>query len=172
MNPDATLSAVVLTRNSSALLERCLQSLKFADELIVIDDFSTDETAEISARCGAKVVKHAMNGDFAAQRRFGIEQCGCKWVLFIDSDELVSDELAEEIKHVLQGGEKAAYLLKRENSFPHYDITHGSMRSDCVLRLFPKEGLKVEGRVHEKVSSPFPHKKGSSRKSVERGLDF
>lgn len=95
MNPDATLSAVVLTRNSSALLERCLQSLKFADELIVIDDFSTDETAEISARCGAKVVKHAMNGDFAAQRRFGIEQCGCKWVLFIDSDELVSDELAE-----------------------------------------------------------------------------
>lgn len=100
-----------------------------------------------------------MNGDFAAQRRFGIEQCGCKWVLFIDSDELVSDELAEEIKHVLQGGEKAAYLLKRENSFPHYDITHGSMRSDCVLRLFPKEGLKVEGRVHEKVSSPFPHKK-------------
>ena len=48
MNPDATLSAVVLTRNSSALLERCLQSLKFADELIVIDDFSTDETAEIS----------------------------------------------------------------------------------------------------------------------------
>ena len=139
MNPDATLSAVVLTRNSSALLERCLQSLKFADELIVIDDFSTDETAEISARCGAKVVKHAMNGDFAAQRRFGIEQCGCKWVLFIDSDELVSDELAEEIKHVLQGGEKAAYLLKRENSFPHYDITHGSMRSDCVLRLFPKE---------------------------------
>ena len=142
MNPDATLSAVVLTRNSSALLERCLQSLKFADELIVIDDFSTDETAEISARCGAKVVKHAMNGDFAAQRRFGIEQCGCKWVLFIDSDEFVSDELAEQIKHVLQGGEKAAYLLKRENSFPHYDITHGSMRSDCVLRLFPKEGLK------------------------------
>ena len=65
MNPDATLSAVVLTRNSSALLERCLQSLKFADELIVIDDFSTDETAEISARCGAKVVKHAMNGDFS-----------------------------------------------------------------------------------------------------------
>ena len=151
MNPDATLSAVVLTRNSSALLERCLQSLKFADELIVIDDFSTDETAEISARCGAKVVKHAMNGDFAAQRRFGIEQCGCKWVLFIDSDELVSDELAEEIKHVLQAGEKAAYLLKRENNFPHYDITHGSMRSDCVLRLFKKEGLKVEGRVKEKV---------------------
>ena len=119
MNPDATLSAVVLTRNSSALLERCLQSLKFADELIVIDDFSTDETAEISARCGAKVVKHAMNGDFAAQRRFGIEQCGCKWVLFIDSDEFVSDELAEQIKHVLQGGEKAAYLHNhwRNSSF-------------------------------------------------------
>ena len=161
MNPDATLSAVVLTRNSSALLERCLQSLKFADELIVIDDFSTDETAEISARCGAKVVKHALNGDFAAQRRFGIEQCGCKWVLFIDSDELVSDELAEEIKHVLQGGEKAAYLLKREKQFStlrHYSrIDEERLRASAV----PEEGLKVEGRVHEKVSSPFPHKKAA-----------
>lgn len=158
MNSETCLSAVVLTKNSSALLEKCLQSLQFADELIVIDDFSTDDTADIATRCGAKVVKHAMNGDFAAQRRFGIDQCRCEWILFIDSDEFVSQELAEAIQSVLRSGKKAACLLKRENRFPHYSITHGSMRGDLVLRLFPKEGLTVEGRVHEKLKSPFPQK--------------
>lgn len=158
MNPEARLSAVVLTKNSSALLEKCLQSLKFADELIIIDDFSTDETADIASRCGAKVIRHAMDGDFAAQRRFGIAQCNGDWVLFIDSDEFVTDELAEDIRRALSCGEKAAYFLKRENRFPHYDIAHGSMRSDRVLRLFPKEGLEVEGRVHEKLVSPFAQK--------------
>ena len=104
----------------------------------------------------AKVIHHALNGDWAQQRRFGISQSSCEWILFIDSDERISSELNDEIRQVVQRREKKAYWLSRHNIFRHNSATHGSMRPDKVLRLMPKEGATVEGFVHETFISPFP----------------
>ena len=152
------LSAVVLTRNSERTLRACLASLTFADEIIVIDDGSTDATVAVAEELGASVIPHAMAGDFSAQRRFGIQQCRGRWVLFIDSDEVVSDGLKSSIQQAVLKRDLFSYAFSRVNCFPHYRIEHGSMRSDTVTRLFPKEGLTSEGRVHEKILSPFPTK--------------
>lgn len=150
-----SLSAIVLTKNSERCLKACLGSLTFADELLVIDDHSTDTTIKIAQMSGAKIIVHSMNGDFSAQRRFAVEQASGEWLLFIDSDEVVSPELAEEIKSVIQK-EYCACELLRENRFLHHSIRNGSMRGDRVLRLFPREGLSIVGRVHEKMSSKYP----------------
>ena len=155
----AHLSAVVLTHNSERTLRSCLTSLSFADELLVIDDGSTDSTVTIAAELGARVIPHAMAGNFSAQRRFAIEQCQGQWVLFIDSDEVVSETLRSSIQKVVLEQRLFSYSFSRVNRFPHYRIEHGSMRSDTVTRLFPKEGLTSEGRVHEKILSPYPTKK-------------
>lgn len=153
------LSAVVLTRNSERTLRACLASLSFADELLVIDDGSTDSTVTLATELGARVIPHAMAGDFSAQRRFAIEQCQGQWVLFIDSDEVVSETLRSSIQKAVVEQGLFSYSFPRVNRFPHYRIEHGSMRSDTVTRLFPKEGLTSEGRVHEKILSPYPTKK-------------
>lgn len=153
------LSAVVLTRNSERTLRACLTSLSFADELLVIDDGSTDNTVAIAAELGARVIPHAMARDFSAQRRFAIDQCHGQWVLFIDSDEVVSDALRDVIQKAVIEQPLFSYSFSRVNRFPHYRIEHGSMRSDTVTRLFPKDDLTSEGRVHEKILSPYPTKK-------------
>lgn len=153
------LSAVVLTHNSERTLRACLASLTFADEILVIDDGSTDATVAIAKELGARVISHAMAGDFSAQRRFGIQQCCGQWVLFIDSDEVVSDSLRNSIQQAVLKKDLFSFAFSRVNRFPHYRIEHGSMRSDTVTRLFPKEGLTSEGRVHEKILSHYPTKR-------------
>ena len=153
------LSAVVLTRNSERTLRACLASLAFTDEILVIDDGSTDATVAIAEELGARVIPHAMAGDFSAQRRFGIQQCRGQWVFFIDSDEVVSDRLRDSIQRAVLGQNLFSFSIIRVNRFPHYRIEHGSMRSDTVTRLFPKEGVTSEGRVHEKILSPYPTKR-------------
>lgn len=153
------LSAVVLTRNSERTLRACLASLTFADEILVIDDGSTDATVTVAEELGASVIPHAMAGDFSAQRRFGIQQCLGRWVLFIDSDEVVSEGLRSSIQQAVLKKNLFSYAFSRVNRFPHYRIEHGSMRNDTVTRLFPKEGLTSEGRVHEKILSPYPAKR-------------
>lgn len=156
--PKPRLSVVVLTKNSERTLRACLQSLSFAHEVIVVDDESTDRTPEIAHFCGAFVVKHPLSGDFSAQRRFAISLCQGDWILFIDSDEVVTEELKTAIQQAVKEPASCCYAFSRVNQFPHYAISHGSMRSDKVSRLFPAEGLTSEGRVHEKILSPFPEK--------------
>ena len=152
--PKPLLSAVVLTKNSERTLRDCLESVAFADEILVIDDNSIDSTPDIASSCGARVVTRALAGDFSRQRNFAISESRGDWVLFIDSDEVVSSKLKTSIKAALKEGTPIAGRFTRVNRFPHYQITHGSLRSDKVTRLFPKEGLRSEGRVHEKLLSP------------------
>jgi glycosyltransferase involved in cell wall biosynthesis len=151
------LTAVVLTHNAAGPeFERVLGALAFCGEILVIDDMSTDATPETAARCGAKVLRRALAGDFGAQRRFGIEQASGDWILFVDSDETVSEKLAESIASLVNSGKRAAGRVKRENRFLYHAITHGSMRSDTVLRLFPRDAVTVRGLVHETFVTDLP----------------
>ena len=150
-----TVSVLILTRNEEKHIRECIEScLPFADEIIVIDDGSTDQTVTIAENLGAKVIKHAMNGNWGAQQTFAISQATCHWIFFIDADERCSQELCEEIKQVIEGKD-LAYLIQRHNRFYHNKATHGVLRPDYVCRLMPAKGSYVEGLVHPTIVTPY-----------------
>lgn len=143
------LSVVVLTHNSEAVLSDCLRSLNFADEIIVVDDNSTDATVKVAAGFTAKVIQKKLIS-FAAQRNFGIGQAKYHWVLMIDSDERVSDELAKEIKVAIKTDAFSAYKMKRLNCFFGRAMKHGGYWPDWQIRLFKVKDFKqFTGSVHE-----------------------
>src|SRR4030042_6223066 len=96
------ISVVVLTHNNAGSIEQTLQSLAWSDEIIIIDDYSTDKTISIASTYKAKIIQHRLNHDFAAQRNFGLSKVKGEWVLFVDSDEVVSEELKNEIQRAIE----------------------------------------------------------------------
>ena len=153
------VTALILAKNEEQNIKDCIESVKFADEILVIDDFSTDKTKEIAEALGARVVQRAMNGDWGGQQTFAIQSANTEWVLFIDADERISKPLAEEIRQVVEKNEPYAYWIRRENLFHHYQATHGTLRPDYVDRLFPAKDSYVEGYVHPTIVTPYPNKR-------------
>ena len=96
------LSVVILTKNEEKNIERTLQSVRFADDIVVIDDNSDDNTFKIALDNGAMVYKRGLDNDFAAQRNYGIEKAKHDWILYIDADEEVSKELKQEISNLFK----------------------------------------------------------------------
>ena len=153
------LSVLILAKNEENNLHDCISSVKFADEVLVIDDGSTDRTKEVAVSLGARVIEHAMNGDWGGQQTFAIQQAAHPWVLFLDADERISEPLAEEIKAAVAKDEQVAYWIQRENKFHFNKATHGILRPDFVDRLFPAKDSYVTGLVHHKIVTPYPNKK-------------
>ncbi len=147
------LSAVVVAQNEERNIERCLASLSFADEVVVVDAFSEDRTADIARRMGARVLFRAWDG-FAAQKQFAIDQASGDWVLLVDCDEEVSADLAKEIRAVLEGprGAVTAYRIRRNNFFLRRPMPYGPWGRDYNVRLFRRGFGRVDQRpVHEGV---------------------
>lgn len=158
------ISVILLTHNEEKNIAGCLASCDFAQEIIVIDDQSTDRTVGIAKEFEAvKVFFRALNGDFAAQKNFGIAQAKCDWLFFIDADERVTPGLESFIQNAITDGGKYCYWIQRENHFKNMTVRHGTMRPDWVPRLMPREKVKVVGCVHEAVLSPFPKRKAKGR---------
>ena len=152
------LSVVILAKNEENNIKDCLASVKFADDVVVIDDFSTDKTKTIAEAMGARVIQRAMAGDFGGQQTFAIEQAKAPWILILDADERISEPLAQEILVAVQANEQNAYWMQRENKFHFNKATHGVLRPDWVCRLMPKKGTYVEGYVHQAIITPYPRK--------------
>lgn len=155
----ASLSVIILTKNEEHNIGDCIQSVAFADDILVVDDNSSDMTKSIAESLGARVIQHAMNGDFGGQRNFAISQANGDWILFLDADERISKGLAQEIQRAMGQVEKYAYWIVRENRFHHNKATHGVLRPDWVLRLMPRDGASVEGYVHEAIQSAYETKR-------------
>ena len=97
------ISAVISAFNEEENIARCLQSLSFADEIVVVDNNSSDKTAEIAQKFNAKVFSQKNNpSQIDLQKNFGFEKASYEWILSIDADEEVSKELAEEIKEIIK----------------------------------------------------------------------
>ena len=153
------LTVLILAKNEEKYIGDCLKSVAFADEIIVIDDFSTDATKEISLAHGAKVVRHALNGDWGAQQTFAIGQASSPWVFFIDADERVSRKLRSRIQNILaQDDRRFAYKVARLNYFWEQPLLHGGWFPDYVVRLFPADGSSVTGKVHPAIVHPYEEK--------------
>ncbi len=141
------ISAVVLTHNDEAILPRCLESIQWSDEVIVIDDHSTDSTVNVAKRFGAKVCIHPLNDDFAVQRNFGLLKATGDWVLFVDSDEVVPRKLASEIQNL--SFDKNGYFIKRKDWWGGRWLTHGETGNIKLLRLARKDAGRWKQPVHE-----------------------
>lgn len=153
------VSVIILAKNEEEKIGNCIKSCLFANEILVIDDGSTDKTVEIAKTLGARVLHRSMNGDWGAQQTFGIRQASFDWIFFIDADELCTPELAKEIEDVVTRNEQGEYWIKRINKFVHNKATHGVLRPDYVSRLMPKKDSYVEGYVHPAIITPYGKKK-------------
>jgi glycosyltransferase involved in cell wall biosynthesis len=137
----------MLARDEAAVLPRCLASLPFADEIVVVvDDRTTDDSAEVARRHGARVILRRYDGDVAS-KRFAVAQGGGDWILLIDPDEEATPELAAEIRAVLAADDRACagYEVNRITWHLGRWIRHGAFFPDWVLRLFRRDAVRFEG---------------------------
>lgn len=156
------LSVLILAKNEEKNIKECIESVSFAEEIIVIDDFSVDNTKKIAEEMGAKVYQRSMSGDWGAQQTYAIEKASKKWIFFIDADERVTPELAQEIKETVKADKNYGYWIKRINHFNYELVNYGPLSPDYVCRLMPKEGSYVEGFVHPKIVHKFTDRKMKS----------
>jgi glycosyltransferase involved in cell wall biosynthesis len=145
------VSAVLITRNAAATLDACLESLAFADEIVVVDSGSTDDTVEIAGRRGARVVQKEWLG-FGRQKQYAVEQAKHDWVLCLDADERVSPQLAASIAQALATPVSPVYRMPRRNRFLGRWLSHGEGYPDWSPRLFNRLNARwSDDLVHEKV---------------------
>ena len=142
---------MLITRNAAAVLDSCLESLAFADEIVVVDSQSTDGTLDIAARRGARVVQKEWLG-FGRQKQFAVDQAKHDWVLCLDADERVSDALAGSIRRALEAPVSPVYRMPRRNRFLGRWLSHGEGYPDWSPRLFNRLNARwSDDLVHEKV---------------------
>lgn len=154
MTAQQSLSALLITHNEEPNIREVLDNLAFADEIIVVDSFSTDKTFEIA--CSYKNVKafQRVFDNFALQRNHTIGLASNPWILFIDADERVSPELQQEINTVInQEKSAAAYFMYRDFIFEDKKLRFSGWQTDKIIRLFKKENAayNLNKIVHEKL---------------------
>lgn len=144
------LSVALITKNEEANLGRTLESVRWADEVIIVDCGSTDRTEDIARAFGARFFVEEWKG-FGAQKNSALAKCTGDWVLALDADEAVSEELAAEIRALLNGTPACeGYFLPRRNYFLGRWVRHGGYWPDPKLRLFRRGAAAFEERaVHE-----------------------
>lgn len=145
-----TLSVVLVTLNEAANLPRTLASVRFAQEIVLVDSGSTDATLQIARQAGARIFEEPWKG-FARQKNSAIAHATSDWVLSLDADEEVSPELAREIAALLASEPAfSAYRIPRLNHFLGRPLRHGGYWPDPKLRLFRRGAALFEERpVHE-----------------------
>jgi glycosyltransferase involved in cell wall biosynthesis len=154
------ISATIVTLNEERHIARAIESLRCVDEVLVVDSGSTDRTREIAARLGARVIEEPWRG-FAAQKNFASERAANDWILSLDADEAVTEELEAEILALKKDGPQFdGYSMPRLAQYLGRWILHGGWYPDRKIRLFHRrraawqgeyvhESVRVEGRVGE-----------------------
>ena len=144
-------SVVIITKNAARQLAACLESASFADEMLVVDSGSSDGTAELAGKHGARVLQKEWLG-FGAQKQFAVEAAGHDWVLCLDADERVSEPLRAGILAALAAPAAQAYAMPRCNRFMGRWLRHGEGYPDWSLRLFNRRHARwSDDPVHEQV---------------------
>lgn len=156
-----SLSVVVITRNEAANLRACLASVPFADEIVVLDSGSTDDTMAIARECGARVSQSADWPGFGPQKNRALALAGSDWVLSLDADERVTPQLADQIRAAMASGAAEAYEIPRLTRFCGRWIRHCGWTPDHVLRLFRRTRAHFsDDLVHERVLTELGTRKG------------
>lgn len=171
-----TLSVIVITKNEAHNIASCLQSVLFADQLVVLDSGSTDDTVEIAEKIGAEVSQSADWSGFGVQKNRALALARCDWVLSMDADERLSSELEKEISAVLANPKFDVYSVPRLSSYCGQDMHYSGWYPDRITRLFKRDAANFsDDLVHEKLitsravgqlNSHLRHKSFASFESV------
>jgi len=161
-----TLSVIIITKNESAHISGCLQSVAWADEIIVLDSGSQDDTVELCRAVTDKVYSTDWQG-FGIQKQRALDKATGDWVLSIDADEIVTPELKAEIQQAMQSSDINGFEIPRLSNYCGRAMRHGGWFPDYVLRLFRREfGQFTNHVVHERIvvegniarlNTPFLH---------------
>ena len=147
------LSAVIITHNAAGQLEDCLNSLSFVSEIIILDSGSDDETGNIAQTYGARFIYQKWLG-YGPQKMKAVELAKHDWVLCLDADERISEQLAASIQSAMEGPQSAAYQFPRCNRFMGRWLRHGEGYPDISLRLFNRQHARwSDDSVHEVVET-------------------
>jgi glycosyltransferase involved in cell wall biosynthesis len=151
------VTALVITLNEAAHIEACLNSVAWADERIVVDSGSTDDTAAIAARLGATVITRPFDG-YSAQKNFGASRASNDWIVSVDADERVTPELAAEMQAALASpGDHAGFRVPRVTWHLGQWMRCTDWYPDNQLRLYDRRRARWNGRtVHESVTADGP----------------
>lgn len=146
------LSVILITKNESANILECLDSVKFADEWIIVDSGSNDDTVARSRSFGATVIETDWPG-FGPQKNRALDAATGDWILSIDADERVTPELANEILHVIHSPDTVdAYEILRKGWYCGKFMNHGDWSRDYVIRLFKKGTARfTDDKIHERL---------------------
>lgn len=132
------LSVSIAAKNEASNIEKCLQAVAFAHEIVLVDDLSSDDTAERARAFGARVISRDSRGSFHENKNLAIREARNEWILSLDADEIVSQELADSIQSALMNPEVDGFLVDRRNYFLGKWIRGCGWYPDHLLRLFRK----------------------------------
>lgn len=153
MSAQQTLSVAMIARNEAENLTRSLPAVKFADEIIVVENDSTDETIAVAKSHGAKVISHSWEG-YGAQRNYSIEHCRGDWILVLDADEVIPPELAAEIQAAIKTNYNG-YFISYRNLVGQQQLRYGGWSPDYHLRLVRREFAHFPpSAIHETMPVP------------------
>lgn len=149
------ISVIILTKNEEQNIEKCIQYVKWCDEIIVVDDNSEDATIEIAKKYKTTIYERSLDNDFSSQRNFGISKAKNEWILFVDADELVSDALAYEISSVIELKDQTlknfkGFYINRSDFIWGKQLKYGEAGNIKLLKLGRKGFGAWKGMAHEK----------------------
>lgn len=175
------LSVIIISKNEASNMRDCMESVSWADEIVLVDSGSEDETVAIARSLGAKVYLHADWPGFGPQKNRALGYATGDWVLSIDADERVTDDLRCEIELVLKNPDSDGYYCPRLSQFCGKFIHHSGWYPDYVLRLFRRNAGRFSGSlVHEivrldgktaKLKNPLLHYSYLNQGDVERKVE-
>jgi glycosyltransferase involved in cell wall biosynthesis len=149
MSNDNTITAIILCKNAEATLQKTLDSVAFCDHVIVGDDGSTDESVAIAKKFHADSIKLSRGMNYSQKRNYLLQYAQTEWVIYIDSDEIISKPLREEILLQIKSTGAQGFLIKRMDIFMGRMLRHGETASTWLLRLARKNAGTWERAVHE-----------------------
>ncbi|MDO8573423.1 MAG: glycosyltransferase family 2 protein [Candidatus Daviesbacteria bacterium] len=167
------LSVIIITKNEEERIKACLESVKWADEIIVVDNGSGDNTLKIAKQYTNKIFKVNFE-DFSAWRNEAFQKSSGDWILFVDPDERILEPLKNEITEIIKASDFSAYAISRKNIIFGKEVRYGPFWPDWVIRLIKKRDFEGwVGKVHEypKFKGTLGYSKNSLLHLTHRNLD-
>lgn len=144
-----SITAVIIAKNEFQMLANCIETLRWCDEVVVIDNGSTDQTSQLAESLGARVVSFQADS-FAQLRTKGLKFCKTDWIMYIDADERVTPQLSQEILVHMETNDAQVLRLRRQNFCYGFELNAGGWESDFVERVFFRTAISGwEGDIHE-----------------------
>lgn len=145
------ITAIIPTLNEQERIKNSLKSAEFADEVIVIDSYSSDDTVAIVKQSKATLIQRKFD-DFSSQKNYAIDQASHDWIVWIDADEVLTKELQEEIKEAVENPKNyVGFYIYRTFFFKGKKMRYTGTQNDKLIRVFNRQHCRYEGMVHEKI---------------------